>query len=164
VSAAAPPQADRLDVRLAAPDDVAALAALEQEVFGSDAWSEAVVAGELAAPGRQALVATAGREIVGYAVTWAAGDVADLQRVAVSPRARRRGIGTRLVGDLVARAAADGVGRVLLEVSEANVAARACYRGLGFGELDRRPAYYRDGSDALVLALTLSPSAPQEDL
>jgi [ribosomal protein S18]-alanine N-acetyltransferase len=164
VSTAGPPGADRVDLRLAAPEDVPALAALEQEVFGADAWSEAAVAAELTAPGRQALVAVTGKEIMGYAVTWAVGDVADLQRLVVSSRARRRGIGTRLVDDLVARTAARGACRVLLEVSEANVAARACYRGLGFCELDRRPAYYHDGSDALVLALTLSPPPPEEDL
>jgi ribosomal protein S18 acetylase RimI-like enzyme len=42
-------------------------------------------------------------------------------------------------------------GRVLLEVSARNDGALAFYATEGFTEIDRRPAYYRDGSDAVVM-------------
>ena len=49
--------------------------------------------------------------------------------------------------------------QMLLEVSAANPDALAFYAATGFVEIDRRPRYYRDGSDALVLRLWLAPGA-----
>jgi [ribosomal protein S18]-alanine N-acetyltransferase len=163
----------QLEVRDLRPDDLDRLAALEHEAFGRDAWSAAVVRAELVAPGRAAMVAAEGGGLLGYAVTWLHDDVADVQRVVVTPGARRRGVATRLLRELFGRAVAGGARRVLLEVSTDNRAAHGCYRRLGFEELDRRRGYYRDGSDALVLQLALppstspstpsiSPSAPEE--
>lgn len=55
-----------------------------------------------------------------------------LGSMAVSPEHRRRGLASRLVRALTAQAAADGAGRVFLEVTQDNVAAHELYRGLGF--------------------------------
>ena len=41
---------------------------------------------------------------------------------------------------------------MLLEVSAGNAGARAFYAAEGFVEIDRRRRYYRDGSDAVVMA------------
>ena len=146
----------RVEVRAATARDVAALRALEVESFGGDAWSEHSVAEELGGDGRRALVAVEAGRLLGYAVTWTVAEVTDLQRLVVAPGARRRGLGSRLVRELVEDAVGQGSGRVLLEVSAANDAALACYRSLGFAEVDRRRTYYRDGSDALVLQLDLT--------
>jgi ribosomal-protein-alanine N-acetyltransferase len=148
-------------LRAAVPGDVAAVHALEEQLFGSDAWSAAVVADALAAPsaGRHAVVAEAGDRVVGYAVLRVAGDVADLDRIAVDPGHRRDGLATallRAVGDASREAGAD---RLLLEVSEGNTGARAFYAARGAVELDRRRRYYRDGSDALVLQLPIAHGA-----
>lgn len=146
----------RVEVRPATARDVAAVRALELESFGVDAWSEHSVEQELSGDGRQALVAAEAERLLGYAVTWTVAEVTDLQRLVVAPGARRRGLGGRLVRELVDDAVGRGSGRVLLEVSAVNDAAVACYRSLGFAEVDRRRAYYRDGSDALVLQLDLA--------
>ena len=147
-------------LRAASRDDVPTIRALEQEVFGLDAWSEDSVEQELAAEGRQWLVAHDAERLLGYAVTWTVGEVADLQRLVVAPAARRRGIGRRLVSEIVEDADRRGARRVLLEVSARNEAALRCYRSFGFAEIDRRTSYYRDGSDALVLQrdLTIRPT------
>jgi ribosomal-protein-alanine acetyltransferase len=151
-------------VRPAEASDVAAVQELELTSFGADAWSRRSVEQELTADGRRALVAVEGERLLGYAVTWTVGEVTDLQRLVVAPDARRRGLGRRLVEELVDDAAGQGTERVLLEVSAANDAALACYRSVGFVEVDRRRAYYRDGSDALVLQRDLTaPAAPTEE-
>ena len=152
----------RVEVRPAFARDVAAVRQLELTSFGVDAWSELSVEHELTADGRRALVAVEAGRLLGYAVTRTVGEVTDLQRVVVAPDARRSGVGGRLVRELVDEAAGQGAGRVLLEVSTANDAALACYRSLGFAEIDRRRAYYRDGSDAAVLQLDLT-AAPLEE-
>jgi len=73
----------------------------------------------------------------------------DLQRIVVRPSHRRQGLARRLLA-----AVSPDAGRLLLEVSERNDAARAFYAAEGFTEVARRPHYYRDGSDAVVMELT----------
>lgn len=133
-----------MNLRPATADDVAAVHALEQELFGADAWSSGAVREELTGPRRTALVAC-DPDVVGYVVTREAGDVVDLQRIAVHPARRRHGLARRL---LTEAACAE---RMLLEVSATNTAALAFYAGEGFAEIARRRRYYRDGSDAVVM-------------
>ena len=147
-------------VEPARPDDVAAIAALEAAALGPDAWSPALVAQgvEGTLPSVHYLVVRAGDEVAAYAATSVAGDVAELQRIAVAPHHRRSGLATRLLADVCRRAAAEGAERLLLEVREDNAGALAFYAGAGFVELDRRHRYYRDGSAAVVMELALPPA------
>lgn len=138
-------------IRLASTADLAALAGLERDLFGADAWDEAALRAELEGPGRRFVVT---RDVTGYAVSRVAGDFVDLQRIGVAPHARRRGIASALLDDLL-RHAGDA-DRVLLEVSAANPEALAFYLSRGFARIDLRRRYYRDGSDALVLRRSLT--------
>lgn len=134
-------------IRAATSDDVAGLAALEQELFGTTAWSVGQVAEEVA--GGRVRVAEDDRGITAYVVTMLLGEVTDLLRIGVRPDHQRR----RLAGILLTAAIEDAGGeRMMLEVSAANLAARALYRGHGFDVIDRRRGYYRDGEDALVMS------------
>ena len=142
-------------IRPAAATDVPALIALESGLFGPDAWSEASLRSELDGPGRRAVVLDEGEGVVGYAVTLLVGDVVDLQRIGVRPDQQRRGLAGLLLADVLAAARAGGADRMLLEVSAANEAAVAFYAARGFTRIDVRRAYYRDGTDALVLARPL---------
>ncbi|HZO12285.1 MAG TPA: GNAT family N-acetyltransferase [Polyangiaceae bacterium] len=77
----------------------------------------------------------------------------------VAPRARRRGIGRKLMVELVARARAAGVERLQLSVSAGNRAARALYIELGFEPWGMEPDSFRvDGRsiDEEHLALRLN--------
>ncbi|HET6627506.1 MAG TPA: GNAT family N-acetyltransferase [Nocardioidaceae bacterium] len=147
-------------VRPATGADAVAVAALEHTLFGADAWSRASVVAELTAADRTALVAVAGEDLVGYAVTMRAGDLVDLQRIGVDAECRRRGVAHALLTAITGRAAADGALRMLLEVGARNTGALAFYAAEGFVEIDRRRRYYRDGSDALVLHRALGGGTP----
>ena len=137
-----------MTVRPATAADVEMVAALEQRLFGDDAWTEDQVREELTGRHRRAWVT----DDVGYVVTMHLGahaDVVDLHRIAVDPGHRRRGLGHAL---LAAAVEAAGPGRrMLLEVSADNVEALEFYAAEGFTEITRRPHYYRDGSDAVVM-------------
>ena len=146
-----------MTLRPATPEDAPALAALEAELFGVDAWSEAAVLGELDGPGRHAVVEVTGDEVVGYAVTMRADELVDLQRIAVRPERQREGIARRLLEEVLDHARAQGANRMLLEVSASNAAALAFYATADFVEIDRRRRYYRDGADAVVMRLCLRP-------
>ncbi|MCR6032419.1 GNAT family N-acetyltransferase [Nocardioides sp. zg-579] len=157
-----------MSVRAAGPEDLDAVAALEEECLGADAWSRGLIAAGLAGevPTVVYLVAEAEAEVeaggaggaggvVGHAVASIVADVAELQRIAVTPAARRGGHATDLLEEVVARSRAGGAERLLLEVREDNAGALAFYAARGFVEVDRRRRYYRDGATAVVLRLPL---------
>ena len=141
-------------IRPAAPVDVDAIAGLEWENLGRDAWSRALVEegvmGEL--PTVRYLVATDGDEVVGHAVVSVVADVSELQRIAVNAAHRRAGLATSLLEEVVDLARIEGADRLLLEVREDNAGAIAFYAARGFVEIDRRRRYYRDGGTALVMS------------
>ena len=145
-------------VEPATPADVPALVRLEETCLDADAWSPALVAAGVAGtvPTVSWLVARADGVVRGHAVTSCVpGDVAELQRIAVEPAARRRGLASALLAAVVEHASTAGCDRLLLEVREDNTGALAFYADRGFVEVDRRPRYYRDGTTAVVLRLPL---------
>ena len=142
-------------LRLATADDVPALAALEQEIFGADAWSSEQVAEEIRGEDHRVVVAEDDGRTVGYAMTRRSWDVLDLLRIAVLPDQRRGGVATRLLVETQALGRDDGAHRMLLEVSARNQEAVSFYAARDFVQIDRRTRYYKDGSDALVMRATL---------
>lgn len=142
----------------ATEDQLDELVALDRRLFGVDAWSRELLAGELTTPGHRLTVAHVDGRLAGYAGTVVVGDLADLLRIGVAPQHRRSGLASRLLADAVAGAELDGAGEMLLEVSRENAGAIAFYRHHGFSEIARRARYYRDGSDALVLRRELTPA------
>ena len=72
------------------------------------------------------------------------GEEWEIENIAVAGSARRRGLGTRLLGELLDMARAKGAAAVFLEVRESNQAARALYEKWAFLESGRRRGYYRD--------------------
>jgi len=75
---------------------------------------------------------------------------AELLRLAVDPAERCQGVASALVLAGLDRLRRAGTTRCYLEVRTNNFGAITFYRSLGFERTGRRPAYYRDGSDALV--------------
>lgn len=105
-------------------------------------------------PRRVVLVADDGTGLAGFVVAVVCGDEWEIENVAVSQEARRTGLGTRLVAELLDRARAEGAQAVLLEVRESNRAARALYEKSAFAEAGRRRAYYRNpDEDAIIYRL-----------
>ncbi len=158
-------------IREAVAEDAPAIAALEREALGPDAWSETLVSEGAAgrvpmtlyvvatnpwveAPSSvepPSLVEPVETTLVGYAAVSIV-DVAELQRIAVAATQRRTGVATALLARVEDEARARHVDRLLLEVREDNHAACGFYAARGFTELDRRPRYYADGTNAVVLA------------
>jgi [ribosomal protein S18]-alanine N-acetyltransferase len=94
----------------------------------------------------------------GFTMAWAAAGDAELLTVAVTPEARRRGVGASLVSAAGVTALSRGAASMHLEVAEDNLAARALYAKLGYEEAGRRQAYYAgEGGfvDAIVMKRTL---------
>jgi|SRR5579864_2191730 len=76
----------------------------------------------------------------------------EIENIAVTGEARRCGLGSRLVGELLDLVRARGGKSVFLEVRESNRAARSLYEKWAFLEVGRRKMYYQNpAEDALVL-------------
>ncbi|MCU1551181.1 MAG: N(6)-L-threonylcarbamoyladenine synthase TsaD [Glaciihabitans sp.] len=164
------------ELRNATPADVDAIMQLESSTFGTDAWSPAVMAADVASTNTYYLVAADSADpgrVVGYAGLLAprGGMDADIQTIAVAPVTRRRGLGRMLMVALIAEARSRGARFVFLEVRADNPGARELYDSLGFEQIAVRPKYYQpDGVDAHIMKLAVArgqthgASATQEPL
>ena len=135
---------------------------LERELFGSDAWSRAAYADELAAADRRYVAAVAeSGTVVGYAGIVLA-EEASVMTVGVAGTHQRRGIGGLLLDALLEHARAVRARRVFLEVRAGNTGAQRLYARAGFEPVGVRPRYYREeGEDAVVMRLVLRrPTGP----
>jgi ribosomal-protein-alanine N-acetyltransferase len=149
------------ELRVATPSDVGAIMELETATFESDAWSTESMSSELASPHTYYLFAFDPETpdvLAGYGGLLAprgSGD-ADIQTIAVVPRARRNGLGRTLVTAMLAEAAVRGASQVFLEVRADNPNARALYDSLGFEQIAVRAKYYQpDGVDAQIMRVRL---------
>ncbi len=148
---------DSTTIREVRWSDLDHLAGLETELFGTEAWSLESWWGELAGrPRREYVLAEDEGGVAGYAGLDHGGEVSDVMTIAVVPRARRTGLGRRLLEELIDRSVRAGAERLLLEVRADNEAARGLYAARGFELLQTRRGYYAGGVDALVLALDLT--------
>lgn len=153
------------ELRAMVPADVPQVAELERQLFGPSAWTEAMLAGELHAPGRWYLAAVVrpGDDpadegtVVGYAGLWFDGDVSQVMTIGVAHAVQRQGVGTALLRALVERSRELGAAAVLLEVAVDNAPAMALYERFGFEVLTRRRRYYQpEDVDAWTMRLELA--------
>jgi len=97
------------------------------------------------------LVATQEGAVIGAALGLLQLDEGHVLDLAVTPTARRSGTGRALLSALSAELRTRGARGLTLEVRSGNLGALALYRGAGFAVEGRRPGYYPDGEDALLL-------------
>lgn len=128
--------------------DVVSVATLEGS-HQPNPWSEQVIRDELAAPGRIYLVARE-EEIVGFGGVMLVADEAHVTNLLVDPGQRGKGLGRRLMVELIRRSVDMLARHLTLEVRSQNTAARRLYASLGLAPVGVRPSYYGD-DDALIL-------------
>ncbi len=145
-------------VRLAAfgADDTPALAAAHALSFDHP-WAAEAFADLMATPGVFAL-----GDGDGFILCRTVVDEAEILTLAVSPTARRAGLGRALVEAAMGVAALAGAQAAFLEVAEDNAAARALYAAAGFSVAGRRRGYYARPDravDAVVMRRELNSAA-----
>lgn len=139
--------------------DIDPVLELEKALFPEDTWSRGMFWSELAhARGPEAtrryVVALDGDRLVGYAGLAAAGDLADVQTIAVRREQWGTGLGARLLAELLRAATAFECAEVMLECRVDNVRAQKLYERFGFEPIGFRRGYYQPGNvDALVMRL-----------
>lgn len=120
-------------------------------------WNRNQWLGELAEPRRPGVGLWEGKSLVAMASGWLVVDELHITLVAVDPDRRRQGLGRQVLQGLLNHARQQGAAHATLEVASGNIAAVALYRGLGFQDAGLRRGYYRNGEDALIQWLRLTP-------
>lgn len=140
-------------LRRATMAHVAPLAAIHAAAFPAcEAWGEDAIALQLAMPGVFGLLHPRGGMILARVTA----DEAEVLTLAVTPDVRRQGVAGALLAGAMAAAREQAARTMVLEVAVGNTAARALYERAGFVEAGRRPRYYADGGDALILRAHLA--------
>lgn len=85
---------------------------------------------------------TAEQELVGYAVMMLAVDEAELLDIAIASSQQRKGLGKKLLNEMLALARKNEMRRMVLEVRASNASAVALYRSAGFSDIGLRRDYY----------------------
>jgi len=75
----------------------------------------------------------------------------ELENIVVAATARRRGIGKRLLTELVEHVRSAQGSEIFLEVRQSNHDARSLYRKMGFEELGLRRGYYSNPPEDAIL-------------
>ena len=133
--------------------DLPAMMALEKRAATAAHWSAEQYEALFRAsdPGRVALILWEESDLQGFVIARVVGKEWEIENIAVAGPARRRGLGTRLLGELLDSARAKDAVAVFLEVRESNQAARALFEKWAFRESGRRPRYYKDSAEDAIL-------------
>jgi ribosomal-protein-alanine N-acetyltransferase len=134
--------------------DIEPVMEIERELFGDEAWNDAMFWSELAQRDtrRYVVVETDGRVTAYAGLCTYPPHEAYVQTIAVTSSAQRQGTGTALLEELIAEARRRGVPHLDLEVRADNDAAHRFYIRHGFRDLSIRRNYYQpSGVDAVVM-------------
>jgi [ribosomal protein S18]-alanine N-acetyltransferase len=145
-------------LRAGSAADIAAVDAIMAAAFDpryGEAWTRNQCLGVLAMPNVHLILAELDERAVGFAMTRAVLDEAELLLLAVIPGARRRGVGSALLRRTLAEVCAATVTRLHLEVRRDNPAVDL-YRSAGFEQVGERRGYYRGPEGEVRDALSFS--------
>jgi ribosomal-protein-alanine N-acetyltransferase len=133
--------------------DIEPALAIEDELFGADAWSAGLFWSELAQhDNRQYFVLESSARLIGYAGLAVLDNEAYIQTIAVQRKHWGSGLGTVLLGSMLTIAEQRGAQTVGLEVRADNERAHRLYERFGFTVIGVRRGYYQpSGADAHVM-------------
>lgn len=132
--------------------DIVTVLDIERRTY-PEPWSEGVFRDELRQPSRVYLVAEVEGELIGFAGLMLVAEDAHVTTLAVDNAIRQRGVGTRLMLELVAAGLDRGARNLTLEVRATNEGAQRLYNRFGMSAVGVRKHYYRD-DDAVIMWVT----------
>ncbi len=117
-------------------------------------WTKSQWKRELTDPKRICLgvIELKSKKLLGLCTAWIVIDELHITSIAVHPTHQRKGLGKFLLSDLIKRSYSLPTKNMHLEVKDTNEPAKAFYKSMGFKVIANRSDFYKDGSNALVLA------------
>lgn len=140
-------------IRRAGAQDLEALLLIENKCF-SDPWSPNMLMTEIKDDKSYFIVAEVGGLIAGYCCADDLAGEYHIMNIAVLKDFRRRGIGGKLLDNVIDYVRARENYGITLECRVSNVAAESLYYSRGFRTEGVRRSYYADGEDASIMWLT----------
>lgn len=132
-----------INIRTMTRDDISRVAELERMIF-SDPWSEKVYRETFELSGVEYVVAVCDDEIIGAAGIRNIVGTGEITNVMIHPRYRNRGIGRKMLTELLERGRDLGVEDYTLEVRASNENAIRLYESMGFVYEGTRPGFYNN--------------------
>jgi ribosomal-protein-alanine N-acetyltransferase len=147
-------------LKLFSPDERKALPEVDPQMVNQKVANLKIIDPQSQAS-RTALIVEQSGSVAGFIVGRQVEDEWEIENIAVSGAARRCGLGSRLVGELLDLVRSRGGKSVFLEVRESNRAARSLYEKWAFIEVGRRKMYYQNpAEDALILKFIFPSNTP----
>jgi ribosomal-protein-alanine N-acetyltransferase len=122
---------------------------LEKAIFPSP-WRRSFFLSDINRSQGLSVVAEEDGVILGYAVAWGTEET-HLANLAVSESERCKGVGGKLLDEVVAFARRSKASSMYLEVRVSNAIARKFYSERGFVPTYLRKGYYENGEDAVIM-------------
>lgn len=144
------------EIRPARPADLKALLSIQERYPALPRWTAEHFLEEISSPRSHFAVLEKNGKISGYGVFHKVPPEAQILMVAVAPEAAGQGWGRALLARLIEEARALNFEKMTLEVSDKNRPAQRLYLSAGFLVVGRRPKFYNDNSDALLMDLNLT--------
>ena len=148
-------------LREATENDISQILEIEREAI-SPPWTHGALLSEIYKDDSFFVVAANGANdsslcpVLGFAVLRRVGDDGELLQIAVDRKARRIGVGSLLMADVLDYAEKSALKSVFLEVRRSNTAAIGLYKKHGFTSVRIRKDDYNDPvEDAVVMVKTL---------
>lgn len=116
-------------------------------------WNANVLEKELENPLSDYIVAINGNEVVGYAGLWKPLDEGHITNLVTKKDRRKEHIGTKMLEELINIAKRNNLKSLTLEVNIHNDIAIKLYQKYNFKEIGKRPKYYYNTDDALIMTL-----------
>ena len=101
-----------------------------------------------------ALIVNVNKTYSGHIIANISSEELDILKIVIHPKFRRRGLGSKLLLNLLKHLELSSIKKILLEVAIDNKQALSFYSNLGFEKVGYRPSYYKNSNkDALILRL-----------
>ena len=130
---------------------------LEKAIFPNP-WRRSFFLSDINRPHGLSIVAEDEGVILGYAVAWGTEET-HLANLAVSEFERCKGVGGKLLDEVIAFARRSKANSLYLEVRASNMIARKFYSERGFVQTYLRKGYYENGEDAVIMEREVEPAA-----
>ncbi len=160
---AADPSTLALSFRTMTARDIRAVRRIERAAF-EDAWPARTFETELRngfADYFLAVLPGVPEQVIGYAGVWFMPEQLHLVTIGVLPDQQGRGVGSRLLLEVFARAERAELSTIALEVRASNERALALYARFGLERVGTRRGYYQDNGEDAAVMLTRDLADPE---
>jgi len=147
----------RIDIRPAEVSDAVFIQSLSRKAFRQYGPYEDLLPNWFLSGIGATVVAVVGKRVAGYVMLERIGGeaasprVSELLAIAVEPWARNRGVGDRLMGEIIRKAEERFVERLVLHTAVDNLTGQALFRKHGFVVYGIEKGFYPQGQDALLM-------------